>query len=206
MSRTPKIAITKQYVGVNTDGETVKTNSIQPGVKYSGVAFNAIGKDELVAEIGAFDQVALAARGLMSFISAAVGGVESIDKFFDLASDRINLLKSGEYSDRGGERGANLDRFVAVILGTTELKAKLLSKVGSDDSADVKEWVEARIAKLDAEKPAGKDAKGKDTLSGGAEFLATIRKFPEYQETQLRLFPREPREGKKVSVDDLFGD
>lgn len=212
MSRTPKIDVKKQYVGVNAEGTEVRTNSIEPGIVYSGVVFNAEGKPELRSDLTAFDNVALAARGLMSFISAAVGGVDSIDNFWSQAQDRIALLANGEYSDRGGERGFNLDRFVAVLLGTTELKEKLLSKLGSDDPADVRAFAERKIAKLDSEKPAvpaHKDSKGKDvkeTASGGTEWINTIRKFPEYQETQLRLFPREAKAKKDVSLDDLFAD
>lgn len=206
MSRTPKIEVSKQYRGVDANGAVVKTNSIQPGITYNGIVFNATGKDELSADLTAFDQIALAARGLMSFVSAAVGGVDSIDKFWELANDRINLLASGEYSDRGGERGANLDRFVAVILGTTDLRAKLVGNLGSDTPEDVKAFCERKIAKLDAEKPTSKDAKGKDVESGGQTWLNTIRKFPEYQETQLRLFPRESKAKKDVSLDDLFAD
>lgn len=207
MSRTPKVEVSKQYVGVNAETrDEVRTNSIEPGIEYNGVVFNAKGKGELRASLSSFDQVALAARGLMSFISAAVGGVTSIDDFWSGAEGRIALLAGGEYSDRGGERGFNLDRFVSVILGTVELKAALLKNLGSDDPVEVRAFAERKIAKLDAEKPAGKDAKGKDTLSGGTEWINTIRKFPEYQETQLHLFPREAKAKKEISVDDLFAD
>lgn len=196
MSRKAKLPFVSHFVGqkLTAEGnlETVSTASIQPDVDYSSgrIEFKAEGRPTITASVNDKNRLALALRGLMSYVKAAIGPAENLDDVWEFASDRIGNLAEGQYSDRGGERGFNIDRFVTIVVNTPVLAQSL----GTTDEVAAKQKIETLFSTLeDREEGAGK------------KWLAVVRANPGYIETTQRMFPRKPKTRKDApKVEDLF--
>ncbi len=136
---------------------------------------------------------ALAFRGLREVLRNAVSGNESVNDAVVALDDVLEDLGNGVYSDRTGERGLQLDRFVAI-----------LAAAQNADPAVVKEWVEAAQAKLGQEKTGNADNPDETKFD---VLVREFRKTDEYKAKARELYPSKPRgrkAGEKVTLGGLF--
>ncbi len=220
MGRKANNPIQSVYLATDSNGTRIEHTSLQPGFTYTGVGFRT--KDEEVkpeekasfflhtSELPEKIYSALLTRGIMSFLKTSAGGAESIGEFFDAIKDRSELLIKSVFRDGLGERGFKLNRFAKVIYNTPTLLEAIAKKIyerwgeGTEISEDtVLEYANYKLENLSLDKEGQPIAEDK-AKEAQEKWLTSIRNRPEYQETQVRLFPRKPREAKKIDVEDLF--
>lgn len=182
-----RLPLAKQYV--NAEGAVIqlgagKPTSIKLSEKVEGEAEGASDVVDFATHVaGMTDNAACVfAKGIMAVINGAIIGITDVAEAIEEAVGAVESAFKGEFSDRGGERGLNYDRFATI----------LAAHLGVDTDT-VKEKVKAK-----------EDALSDEDFT---KWIATIRSTDGYKAKQAELFPRKPKGKKKQAVDvaDLLG-
>ena len=193
--RRERLAITKRFI--LSDGSPV--SALDKGSIPVALVFDFGNKGENIHKVTLqdFDSILphLAIYGLRALLNAGMQGADNEQDAESQFLDKVESILEGDFSDRGGERGVNLDQFATVLAACTgkpkeEVKALFRAKEAALTDQDVKTH---------------KNRKGEEYETDAFErWVDAVRSTNDYRAKASELFPRKRKESKQVTLDSLL--